>query len=65
MDDGWIDGGGGWMDGWMMNIPDALLWFYFVVQVLGKANHQPPLVSELPVTNTICDDETDDDDDDS
>lgn len=52
------------MDGWM-NTPAALLCFYFVVQALGKANHQPPVVSELTVTNTICDDETDDDDVDS
>lgn len=48
-----------------MDTPAALLCFYFVVQVLGKANHQPPLVSELRVSNMICDDETDDNDDDS
>lgn len=50
-----------------MNRPAALPCFYFAMQVLGKANHQPPVVSELPVTNVwnICDDETDDDDDDS
>lgn len=34
------------------------LCFYFVVQALGKANRQPPVVSELTVTDMICDVET-------
>lgn len=53
------------MDGWMMDAPAALLCYNLVMQALGKANHQPPVVSALFVTNMIWDDETDDDDDDS
>lgn len=41
-----------------MDVPIALLWVYFVVQALGKANHQPPVVSEL--LTTIHDDANND-----